>query len=270
MSAAIELDAVQVVHNRHRPDEVHALRGIDLTIRVGEFVTVVGSNGAGKSTLVKVVAGAIRPTSGRVRLAGRDVTSWPDHRRAATVTRVFDDPRLGTAPDLSIEDNMAIAMGRGRRRGLRVAVTARRRRLMGDRLAMLGLGLEHRLHDPVGSLSAGQRQSLTLVLAALGAPAVLLLDEHLAALDPVTARLVLDLTSAIVADVCCATLMVTHNMEHAIARGDRLLVMSRGRIVADVSGHDKRCLTIDDVVALITQSGDTASDRLLLPDLSPV
>jgi putative ABC transport system ATP-binding protein len=270
MTAAIELSGIRVVHNAHRPDEVHALRGVDLTVEDGEFVTVVGSNGAGKSTLVQVVAGAIRPTTGRVHLAGRDVTGWPDHRRAATVSRVFDDPRTGTAPDLSIEDNMAVAMSRGQRRGLRVAVTARRRQLMRDRLATLGLGLEERLHDPVGSLSAGQRQSLTLILAALGAPSVLLLDEHLAALDPVTARLVLDLTSAIVADVCCATLMVTHNMEHAIDRGDRMVVMSRGRIVADVAGDDKRSLTVDAVVRLIIQSGDTASDRLLLPDLATV
>lgn len=269
MTPAIELDAVDVIHNHRRPDEVHALRGIDLSIGAGELVTVVGSNGAGKSTLVQVVAGTTRPTAGRIRLAGRDVTSWPDHRRAAMVARVFDDPRVGTAPDLSIEDNLAIAMSRGRRRGLRAAVTARRRTVMRDRLATLGLGLEDRLRDPVGSLSAGQRQSLTLVLAALGAPTVLLLDEHLAALDPVTAPRVLGLTSAVVAELGCAVVMVTHNITHALDLGDRILVMSRGRIAASVAGSEKRALSVTDVVGLLARSGVAASDRVLLPELVP-
>ena len=263
---AIEVDDATLIYNRHRPDEVHALCGVSLTVSAGELVTVVGSNGAGKSSLVHVVAGTVRPTAGRVRIGGRDVTRWPDHRRATVVTRVFDDPRIGTAPELSIEDNLAMAMSRGRRRTMRFALNAKRRRVMRERLAALGLGLETRMHDPVGLLSAGQRQSLTLVLAALGAPAVLLLDEHLAALDPATARRVLDLTSDVVAEAGCASLMVTHNMDHALAMGRRIVVMSRGRIVGDVGGDAKRDLRPTDLIDLITGAGDAISDRLLLPE----
>jgi putative ABC transport system ATP-binding protein len=268
--AAIEVIGASLVYNRHRPDEVVALRGVDLSVESGEVVTVVGSNGAGKSSLVQTIAGTARPTDGRVRLGGRDVTRWPDHRRASLVSRVFDDPRIGTAPELSIEDNLAMAMGRGRRRALRFAINGARRRAMRERLAALGLGLEDRLHDPVGLLSAGQRQSLTVVLAALGAPEVLLLDEHLAALDPTTARRVLDLTSAVVVETGCATLMVTHNMDHAVTVGDRLVVMSRGRIVADVGGAAKRGLRPIDIVDLIAGTGDTVTDRLLLSELDEV
>lgn len=264
---AVEVDDATLVYNLHRPDEVQALRGISLTVGRGELVTVVGSNGSGKSSLVHVVAGTVRPTRGRVRIDGRDVTRWPDHRRAVSVTRVFDDPRVGTAPELTIEDNLALAMSRGRRRTLRFALSAKRRRVMRERLATLGLGLESRMHDPVGLLSAGQRQSLTLVLAALGAPAVLLLDEHLAALDPATSRRLLALTSDVVAEAGCAALMVTHNMEHALAMGDRIVVMSRGRIVGDVGGQAKRDLRTGDVVDLITGAGDAVSDRVLLPEL---
>jgi putative ABC transport system ATP-binding protein len=267
---AIEVDDATVIYNRHRPDEVHALRGVSLAVGAGELVTVVGSNGSGKSSLVHVVAGTVRPTTGRVRIGGRDVTRWPDHRRAAVVTRVFDDPRIGTAPELSIEDNLAMAMSRGRRRTLRFALNAKRRRVMRERLVALGLGLEIRLHDPVGLLSAGQRQSLTLVLAALGSPTVLLLDEHLAALDPATARRVLDLTTDVVAETGCATLMVTHNMEHALALGHRIVVMSRGRIVGDVGGDSKRDLRPTDVIDLITDAGDAVSDRPLLGEFDPM
>jgi putative ABC transport system ATP-binding protein len=266
---AIEIDDATLIFNRHRPDEVQALSGVSLTVDAGELVTVVGANGAGKSSLVHIVAGTVRPTTGQVRIGGRDVTRWPDHRRAGLVTRVFDDPRIGTAPELSIEDNLAMAMSRGRRRTLRFALNAKRRRTMQEHLAALNLGLETRLHDPVGQLSAGQRQSLTLVLAALGDPAVLLLDEHLAALDPATARRVLGLTSDVVAAAGCATLMVTHNMEHALATGSRVVVMSRGRIVGDVSGDAKRDLRPTDLIDLITGAGDAVSDRLLLPDFDP-
>jgi putative ABC transport system ATP-binding protein len=258
-----------LTYNRHRPDEVHALRGVSLTVGAGELVTLVGSNGSGKSSLVHVVAGTVRPTTGRIRIGGRDVTRWPDHRRAAVVTRVFDDPRIGTAPELSIEDNLAMAMSRGRRPTLRFALNGRRRRVMRERLAALGLGLETRLHDPVGLLSAGQRQSLTLVLAALGAPTVLLLDEHLAALDPATARRVLDLTTDVVADAGCATLMVTHNMEHARTLAHRIVVMNRGLIVADIGGDAKRDLRTTDLIDLITGAGDAVSDRLLVPVFDP-
>ncbi|MWA02976.1 ATP-binding cassette domain-containing protein [Actinomadura sp. LD22] len=266
----LELDEVGLVHNHRRTDEVVALKDLSLTAPAGQFVTVIGSNGAGKSSLVRVVSGAARPTSGRVRLCGRDMTRLPDYRRAGLVARVFDDPRAGTAPELSVEDNMALAMSRGERRTLRFALSAKRRALMRERLAELGLGLEDRLPDRVGLLSAGQRQSLTMVMAGLTRPEVLLLDEHLAALDPGTAQRVLGLTAELVRGVGCTTLMITHNMDHALALGERLLVMSRGRVVADLDQRDKRAASVADLVELIAGAGDTVSDRILLREDTPI
>lgn len=266
--ATLEVDDVRLVYNAGRADQVVALDHVDLRIEDGSFVTVIGSNGAGKSSLVQVISGEVRPTRGRVAIDGTDVTRQPDHRRAGRVARVFDDPRVGTAPELSIEDNLALAIGRGRRRGLRPALTTARRSLMRDRLAVLGLGLENRLHDRVGLLSAGQRQSLTMVMSGLVAPRILLLDEHLAALDPATARRVLDLTRDLVAEMGCTTLMITHNMEHALELGDRLLLMSRGRVLADLDAATKRRTTSDGLVDLIRRAGDTVGDRTLLPELA--
>jgi putative ABC transport system ATP-binding protein len=224
----LELDDVRLVYGRGTATELTALDGISLTLGAGEFTTVIGANGAGKSSLIGIIAGSVRPTSGAVRLDGRDVTGVPDSRRAARIARVFDNPHAGTLPELSIEDNMALALDRGRRRGLRWAVTARRRAVMREHLAVLGLGLEKRLHDPVALLSAGQRQSLTLVMAGLCRPRLVLLDEHVAALDPHTQTRVIALTVRLVEELGSTTVMVTHNMEHAIALGQRLLVKSRG------------------------------------------
>lgn len=260
----LSLESVRLTYNKGRADEVVALRGVDLTAAPGEFITVIGSNGAGKSSIVQIVSGAQRPTAGRVLLNGQDVSRWPDYRRAARVARVFDDPRVGSAPDLSIEDNLALAMQRGHRRGLGLALGARRRQVMRERLATLGLGLEDRLHDSVGLLSAGQRQSLTMVMAGLSAPQVLLLDEHLAALDPATAQRVLRLTSELVEEMACTTIMITHNMEHALTMGTRLLLMSGGRIVADLDRETKARATEADLIDLITRAGDTLDDRTLL------
>ena len=264
----LELDDVRLVYNRGRADEVAALRGVTLRAAPGEFITVIGSNGAGKSSIVQVVSGAARPTTGRVRIGGRDITRWPDYRRAPLIARVFDDPRVGSAPDLSIEDNLALAMSRGRRRGLRASLTSARRRVMRERLAHLGLGLEDRLHDRVGLLSAGQRQSLTMVMAGLAAPQVLLLDEHLAALDPSTAQRVLGLTGELVAEMSCTTVMITHNMEHALRMGTRLLLMSRGRILADLGADRKKNMNTQDLIDLIARAGDALGDRTLLPELA--
>jgi putative tryptophan/tyrosine transport system ATP-binding protein len=258
----LALDQVDVVHNPGRPDEVRALAGVTLEVPAGEFVIVVGSNGAGKSSLVDVVAGTLRPTSGRVLLAGRDMTRVPDHRRAGRVARVFDDPRAGTAPELSIEDNLALAASRGSRRRLRFALSSSRRALLRERLAQLGLGLEDRLHDQVGLLSAGQRQSLTMVMASLVRPDVLLLDEHVSALDPSTAARVLRLTTDLSAEMRSVTIMVTHNMDYALAFGERLLVMSRGTVVHDIRSAEKRALTAEAVVELITGSRPMTTRRL--------
>jgi putative tryptophan/tyrosine transport system ATP-binding protein len=263
----LRLDDVGVRFRPGLPDEVRALAGVTLEIPAGEFVTVVGSNGAGKSSLVNVVAGTLRPTSGRVYVAERDVTRLPDYHRAAIVARVFDDPRAGTAPGLNVEDNLALAAARGARRRLRFALSAPRRALLRERLAQLGLGLEDRLQDQVGLLSAGQRQSLTMVMAGLARTSVLLLDEHLSALDPATAARVLRLTADLVAEVRCTTIMVTHNMANALALGERLLVLSRGVVVGDVDGDAKRALTTEAVVELISRSGDAVGDRTLLPEL---
>jgi len=260
----LDLDNVSLLYNQRTANEVIALRGLALHVPKGQFVTVVGTNGAGKSSLVQIIAGAVRPTYGAISIAGTDVSRVPDYRRAALVARVFDNPQAGTAPELSIEDNMALAMARGRRRTLRFALSSKRRALMRERLAHLGLGLENRLTDPVQLLSAGQRQSLTMVMAGLCQPEVLLLDEHLAALDPGTQAKVLALTLDLVREYQCTTIMITHNMDHAIRVGDRLVVMSRGRVAADFDNDAKKRLTLDDVIAAITQTGDQLSDRVLL------
>lgn len=262
----LELTGIRLVHNAGTPTEVVALDDLTLRVPAGQFVTIVGSNGAGKSSLVSVVAGVYRPGRGRVAIDGRDVTRLADHARAGLVARVFDNPLAGSAPELSLEDNLALALARGRRRRLRPAVTRGRRALMRERLAVLGLGLERRLTDPVALLSAGERQSLTMLMAGLVAPRVLLLDEHLAALDPRTQARVLSLTVEMHAELGSTTLMITHNMRHAIEVGDRMLVISRGRIVADLAGAAKAGLTQADLVDLVAGVGDVLSDRHLLAD----
>jgi putative ABC transport system ATP-binding protein len=260
----LSIQDVRLTYNAGTPSEVIAVAHLDLILPAGQFVTVVGSNGAGKSSLIQLVSGAVRATAGRVVIGDVDVTKHPQHRRARRVGRVFDNPLAGSVPELSIEENMALAMARDRRRGLRAATTRNRRAVMHEAIKALGLGLENRLNDPVRLLSAGQKQSLTMIMASLTSPEVLLLDEHLAALDPHTAQRVLDLTVSLVDKLACTTIMVTHNMEHAIAVGDRLLVMSRGRVIADFDHDEKRRLTTADLVAHITGAGDVVSDRMAL------
>lgn len=247
----ISLRNVSVSYADGTRTRVFALGGVDLDLAAGEFVTVVGANGSGKSTLGNVVAGSVRPAGGRIVIDGIDVTNMAEHARSDRVARVFDDPLAGTAPRLSIEENLALAMTRGRRRGLRRAVTDSRRRVMRERLAELGLGLEHRLADPVGGLSAGQRQSLTLVMAAFGRPRVLLLDEHLAALDPRTSATVAALTSTIVSSTGAAALMITHDLEYALRLGSRTLVLAGGRVAADLRHEHGRYLDIEALSAVM-------------------
>lgn len=270
----LELQGISLVYNAHTASEIVALRSLDLSLPSGQFLTVVGTNGAGKSSLINVISGAARPTRGRIVMDGKEITAAPEYRRAARIARVFDNPHAGTLPGLSIEENMALAMDRGRRRGLRRAVTSHRRALMREALEVLGLGLENRLSDSVTLLSAGQRQSLTLVMAGLQRPDVLLLDEHLAALDPGTQSTVLGLTVKLIEAMGCTAVMVTHNMEHAIALGHRLVVMSRGTVLADYAGEDKRQLTVPRLVGDITRKGSFVSDRSALteapaPDATP-
>ncbi len=263
---ALRLVEVEKHYFRGTPDEVTALDGVSLVLTRGEFVTVVGSNGAGKSTLLGVISGTEAVDRGRVEIDGQDVTRQRAYERARHVARVSQDPRAGTASNLSVEQNMALALLRGQPRGLGRGVTPERRYQFRWTLAPLGLGLEHRLGTAAGVLSGGQRQALALVLATLVTPTVLLLDEHTAALDPRTAPTVLEITRRVVEAHRISTLMVTHNVEHAIQYGTRLIMMHAGRIVLDISGEQKRALTVADLVARFEQQAHEhlVDDTLLL------
>jgi putative ABC transport system ATP-binding protein len=248
------------------PTEVVALREVDLVVPTGQVVTIVGSNGAGKSTLLATIAGVHPCTRGRIEIDGRDVTRRPEHVRATLIGRVFQNPLQGTAADMSVEQNLAVALMRGRARGLGRGVTTARRKQFRDALAGLGLGLEERLTAPVGTLSGGQRQALTLLMATLTGPRLLLLDEHTAALDPVTAARVIELTDALIRAAKLTVLMVTHNLQHALEVGDRTLMMGRGRIALDLEGRVRRRSTPDDLVRAFRERRDDpiVDDRLLL------
>jgi putative tryptophan/tyrosine transport system ATP-binding protein len=243
--SSLEIQGLSKTFFPGTPNETRALRSIDLTLQPGEFVTVVGSNGAGKSTLLNSVAGLFQPDKGSIRLNGADVTRQSEVQRARRIGRVFQNPTAGTAPSLTVEENLSLALARGRRRGLGWAVSMGRRSQFRAELSRLGMGLENRLTDQVGLLSGGQRQALSLLMATLTRPEVLLLDEHTAALDPRTAQIIADLTSDYVAEHGLTTLMVTHNLEHAIKLGHRLIMMHQGQIIFAMSGPSKAALTID-------------------------
>jgi len=242
-----------------------ALDGLNLELKDGDFVTVIGGNGAGKSTLLNAIAGVWKPDYGTIEIDGVDVTNMPEHKRAQFLGRVFQDPMKGTSPDMEIAENLAIASKRGVKRrfvrGVRKADRAHYREL----LASLELGLEDRLSTKVGLLSGGQRQAVTLLMATMNRPKLLLLDEHTAALDPKTAAKVLELTDQIVNKHKLTTLMITHNMKDAIAHGNRLIMMHAGQIIIDVSGEEKQRLTVEQLLALFNQHSDGAvSDRMIL------
>ena len=228
--------------------ETRALRGLDLHLAPGEFVTVIGGNGAGKSTLLNAVAGVWPVDGGRILIDGADVTALPEHKRAAFIGRVFQDPMMGTAPNMQIEENLALAKRRGKPRGLRWGVTRAEREEYREKLKTLGLGLESRMEDKVGLLSGGQRQALTLLMASLQKPKLLLLDEHTAALDPATAAKVLELSDRIVAENGLTALMITHNMRDALAHGSRIIMMHQGSVILDISGDEKKHLTKQDLL----------------------
>jgi putative ABC transport system ATP-binding protein len=262
----IEVKQIAVTFNRGTPMETPALRGLDLAIPAGQFVTVIGSNGAGKSTLLNVLTGDAAVTQGRVVIDDQDVTGWAPPRRAALVARVFQDPLAGSCADLSFEENLALAAARGSRRGLSLAVDKSRRENFRDRLRRLGLGLENRLSDRMGLLSGGQRQAVSLLMATLQPMKILLLDEHTAALDPKTAEFVLDLTRRIVAEQKLTTLMVTHSMRQALDYGERTLMLHEGRVVFDVSGETRQGLDVPHLLDLFARQRDAtlADDSLLL------
>lgn len=243
-----------------------AVDSVNLEISKGEFVTVIGSNGAGKSTLLNLIAGRHLPDDGRITLNGTDITRWSEHRRAAYIGRVFQDPLQGTAASMTIEENLSMAECRGKRRTLRRGVTRNRRARYRELLSPLGLGLEDRLQSEAGLLSGGQRQSLSLIMATMTRPSLLLLDEHTAALDPKTAQQVLELTTRVVAEYSLTTLMVTHNLEHALRIGDRTIMLHEGRIVLDLSGPERARMTVPDLLQEFTRvRGESiVDDRLLL------
>ncbi len=244
-----------------------ALRDVSLHLEPGDFVTIIGSNGAGKSTLLNIVSGRYRPDSGTVHIAGEDVTRQPDHHVSRHVARVFQDPMAGTAPHLTIEENLSLALARGKRRTLGRALNAEKRKYFKDVLRSLEQGLENRLSSKVGLLSGGQRQALSLTMATFSQPDILLLDEHTAALDPTRAALITKLTEKVVAREHLTTLMVTHNMDQALSMGNRLMMMHEGRIIFDLAGDEKKNATVDTLMAQfesLRSEGAQLSDRTLL------
>lgn len=262
----LEVHEIYKTFNAGTINEKRAMNGVTLTLNEGDFATVIGGNGAGKSTLLNLVAGVYPVDSGSIAIGGQNVTRLPEHKRARFIGRVFQDPMMGTAATMQIEENLALAARRGQSRSLRPGITRTEREQYRELLKILDLGLEDRLTSKVGLLSGGQRQALTLLMATLVEPKLLLLDEHTAALDPKTAAKVLELTEKIVAEHNLTTLMVTHNMNDAIRLGNRLIMMHEGRIIYDVRGAEKAALTVGDLLQKFEEvsGGELANDRMLL------
>ena len=262
----IQLSSVTKYFHKNSINEVLALKNINLNIQRGDFITVIGSNGAGKSTLLNCLAGAFPLETGTITIDGKDITRWQEHRRAGFVGRVFQDPLMGTCASLSIEQNLALAKKRGKPRGLSIGVKVKDREYYKAQLKTIGLGLEDRLQDKAGLLSGGQRQALTMLMAIMVRPELLLLDEHTAALDPKTANQILIMTRDIIEQQQITTLMVTHNMNHAIKLGNRLIMMHRGEIILDIPESEKQHITVNDLLDRFYKLKDEAivSDRILL------
>jgi len=262
----LKIENVCKTFNAGTVNEKVALKGLNLHLKEGEFVTVIGGNGAGKSTMLNAVTGVFGVDSGKVIIDGVDVTHLPEYKRAKFIGRVFQDPMMGTAATMQIEENLALAARRGKPRTLRIGITKAEREEYKEKLKILELGLEDRMTAKVGLLSGGQRQALTLLMATLQKPKLLLLDEHTAALDPKTAAKVLDATQKIVEKDHLTTLMITHNMRDAIAYGNRLIMMYNGHVVVDVSGEEKKNLTVEQLLNLFSQASgsDEVDDKLVL------
>ena len=261
----LELQNISKTFNHGTVNEKKALDNLSLSLEAGDFVTIIGSNGAGKSTLFNAVAGDFYVDEGSVSLDGRDVTYVPAHRRSREIGRLFQDPMRGTAPHMTIEENLALAAGSG---GWFSHMNKGDRVRFRDQLALLGMGLEDRMKQPVGLLSGGQRQALTLLMATMNPPKLLLLDEHTAALDPATAEKVLQITKDVVAQNQITTLMVTHNMKNALDLGNRTLMMDRGRIVLDIQGDERAGMTVNDLLERFRAGAgrELDNDRILLSD----
>ncbi|MBQ7847527.1 MAG: ABC transporter ATP-binding protein [Clostridia bacterium] len=262
----LEIIDVKKTFNPGTVNAKTALNGLNLTLKDGDFVTVIGGNGAGKSTMLNAIAGVWKPDEGKILIDGTDITPMPEHKRAKFLGRVFQDPMMGTAADMQIIENLALAKRRGTRRGLAWHIKKTERAEYRELLASLDLGLETRLTSKVGLLSGGQRQAVTLLMASLNKPKLLLLDEHTAALDPKTSAKVLEITDRIVTESNLTTLMITHNMRDAIAHGNRLIMMHEGRIVVDVEGEEKKKLTVEDLLGLFAKASgkEFSNDRAML------
>lgn len=262
----LEVNQVSKTFNPGQITERKALKNVSLNLKEGDFVTVIGGNGAGKSTLLNMIAGVYTCDTGIISLNGKDITKMPEHKRAKFLGRVFQDPMMGTAATMQIEENLAMAYRRGKKRGLRWGVTSKERDFYKDQLSKLDLGLENRMQTKVGLLSGGQRQALTLLMATLQKPQLLLLDEHTAALDPKTAKKVLELTEYFVKKDNLTTFMVTHNMKDAIRYGNRLIMMLDGQIVYEASGEEKKRLEVKDLLEKFQTAGgeDSLPDKMIL------
>jgi putative ABC transport system ATP-binding protein len=262
----LKLSNISKVFCRGTRDEVKALDRVDLEVSEQDFVTVIGSNGAGKSTLLNIVAGVFPPEKGgQIIMSGNDVSNLEEHKRATYVGRVWQEPEVGTAGKLSIEENLSLALLRARPRRLKVALNKERRDIFHEALSVLGLGLEDRLNTPVGTLSGGQRQALALVMATISRPAILLLDEHIATLDPRTAQTVLEISDALINREKMTTLMITHNMDIALRYGTRLIMMHKGRIIVDMSAEERKALAVSDLVTAFERAaGEQFTDDSVL------
>ena len=265
-NSLLQLREITKIFSRSTIDEVRALDSINLDVNIEDYITIIGSNGAGKTTLLNVIAGVYPPErGGKIIINSNDITGLSEYKHARYVGRVYQDPHIGTAAKMTVEENLAMAIMRGKTRGLRAATNKQRRELSRSVLAPLGLRLENRLNALVGTLSGGQRQALALVMATISKPAILLLDEHIATLDPQTAQIVLELSEAIVTQEKMTTLMVTHNMELALRYGNRLIMMHEGRIVVDMNQEQKANLTVNDlVIAFERASGKKFADDSIL------
>ena len=262
----LKLNGINKSFNIGTVNEKHVLKDLDLQLAEGDFVTVIGGNGAGKSTMLNAIAGVWYVDSGEILVDGVDVTYMSEHKRAKYLGRVFQDPRMGTATNMQIDENLALAARRGKPRSLKWGISSKEREIFREQLKMLDLGLEDRMSTKGGLLSGGQRQALTLLMATLERPKLLLLDEHTAALDPKTAAKVLELTDRLVAEGNLTALMVTHNMRDAIAHGNRLIMMHDGRIILDISGEEKKQLTVEALLEKFSQTSGSefSNDRALL------
>lgn len=265
ITPTLKLQQINKIFEMGTVNENHVLKQLDFTVNKGDFITVIGGNGAGKSTLLNTISGSYAVDTGKILLDGKDVTKDDTYKRAKFISRVFQDARMGTASRLTIEENLALALKRGKKRGLGYGIKKEQRDMFKEELKQLDLNLENRLKMEVGLLSGGQRQALTLLMATIVTPKLLLLDEHTAALDPKTSEMVLNLTNKLVSEKKITTLMITHSMNQALDFGNRLIMMDNGRIVVDVSGEEKDQLTVSDLLALFKEkSGKDANDDAML------